>query len=200
MVSLLSFTMMKYTEPNNCNGLAWIVVGQIFWRVNRTLPLSVCLSKRGKGNKENRSVSLTTCYSEYIPFSPSVFMFLDFSSVHVHHKFVIWRVIYLQGTMLCCAHSPDLVPNELPALSSCDSAWVGGCFSVGSTSQRGLFAARMSLLCCFVRTDMWRMRETGPYCKIGCAVCSVSFHLLASRRESTQDKIEVPHATIQLSS
>lgn len=110
--------MLKYAEPNNYNGLIWIAVGHTFRRVNKNLPLSVCLSKLGKGKKENRSVSLTAWY---IPFFP-VFNFLDFSSLRVHHKFVICCVTYLQGIMVSLVHPPELVLNELSGLSNWDSA------------------------------------------------------------------------------
>lgn len=86
-------------------------------------------------------------------------------------------------------------------LSNWDSAWVSVCFSVGSSSQQGVFAAWMSLrfVVSYLQTTK-QMQETDWYFKKGCAVYSVSFNLLASRRESVQDKIKVPHATTQLSS
>lgn len=185
-----SFRVPKYTETNNYSELIQIVVGHTFRRVSNTLPLSVCLSKLGKGKKENKSVSLTAWY---IPFFPSVFVFLYFSSLCVHHKFVICCVIYLQGIMVCCAHPPELVLNELSALSNWHSAWPE---QDQLTNMEYLLLGCLSVL--LFHTCRHLINETDHYFKISCTVYSVSFNLLALRRGSIQDKIKVPHATIQL--
>jgi len=149
--------MLKYAEPNSCNGWIRTVVNtlSVRWKYPDSSSLSAYLIKERKGNKEKENISLITWYSKYILFF-----------------FFFFLCVYFSGFLLCTCRTQvcylmfniSARYNDVLCTFTCVCAeWTVGSVNLGLCLGKCMllrrihtFAARVSAFCHSYRQNKWK--------------------------------------------